>query len=226
MKKLLRVTAFIFIFLVAFYSPSQAFQDTSGQKPKGEVSLVIYTLERKLVVLDGGKPFKTFPVAVGTFETPTPIGLFRITEKSKWGEGFGSRWMRLSVPWGIYGIHGTNKPYSIGGFASHGCIRMHNRHVEEVYSWVKVGTKVYIVGGVDGPFTFGFRTLVQGSRGSDVVEVQKRLFNHGFYSGNFDGIYGSGTREAVKAFQKGRGLKATGIVDEATYRALGILRFE
>lgn len=226
MKKLLISAALIFVFFTAFYSQLNAFQDTSSPKPKGEVSLIIYALERKLVVLDDGKPFKTFPVAVGTFETPTPVGLFRITEKSKWGEGFGTRWMRLSVPWGIYGIHGTNKPHSIGGFASHGCIRMHNSHVEQLYEWVKVGTKVYIVGGVDGPFTFGFRTLVDGSRGSDVQEVQKRLYNLGYYGGRFDGIYGAGTREAVKAFQRENGLQATGIVDEATYRALGIYRFE
>jgi len=62
---------------------------------------------------------KSFPVAVGTFDTPTPIGLFTITEKSSWGEGFGARWMRLSVPWGIYGIHGTNKPVVYWGALNH-----------------------------------------------------------------------------------------------------------
>jgi peptidoglycan hydrolase-like protein with peptidoglycan-binding domain len=197
-----------------------------SENPAGEITLVVNALERKLTVLSDGKPFKTFPVAVGTFDTPTPIGLFTITQKDIWGEGFGSRWMRLSVPWGIYGIHGTNKPWSIGGFESHGCIRMHNRHVEQVYNWVKVGTKVYIVGGVDGPFTFGLRPLARGSKGSDVVEVQKRLAAHGFYNGNFDGIYGGGTREAVRAFQKANGLRPSGNVDAATYKALGIQLFE
>lgn len=197
-----------------------------SKKPDGEISIIIDTLERKLTVLSDGKPFKSFPVAVGTFDTPTPIGLFKITQKSSWGEGFGSRWMRLSVPWGTYGIHGTNKPWSIGGFESHGCIRMHNQHVIQLYDWVNVGTKVFIVGGIDGPFTFGLRTLVQGSKGSDVMEVQKRLSNHGYYSGNFDGIFGWETYEAVKAFQKANGLKITGQVDSNTYKALGIMLFE
>lgn len=75
------------------------------EKPQGEVIIVIYALDRELVVLDDGKPFKRFPVAVGKFRSPTPIGLFTITQKDAWGEGFGSRWMKLSVPWGVYGIH-------------------------------------------------------------------------------------------------------------------------
>jgi hypothetical protein len=196
------------------------------EKPQGEVSIVIYTLEREMVVMDDGKPFKRFPVAVGKFKTPTPIGLFTITQKDAWGEGFGSRWMRLSVPWGIYGIHGTNKPWSIGAFESGGCIRMHNTHVEQVYEWVQVGTKVFLIGGVDGPFTFGLNPLTQGSKGSDVMEVQKRLAGYGFYDGAYDGNYGQQTQQAVKAFQKAKGLNVTGNVDEATYEALGIQLFE
>lgn len=196
------------------------------KKPQGEVSIVIFTLERKLVVMSDGKPFKSYPVAVGTFDTPTPIGLFTITQKDSWGEGFGSRWMRLSVPWGIYGIHGTNKPWSIGGFESHGCIRMLNQHVEQVYEWVDTGTKVYIIGGVDGPFTFGLKPLTEGSKGSDVMEVQKRLTGYGYYNGKIDGIYGWDMKKAVRDFQKDMGLEPSGNVDEKTYRALGITLFE
>ena len=41
-------------------------------------------------------------------------------------------------------IHGTNDPDSIGQFASWGCIRMHNRHVLDLYDRVKEGTRVVI----------------------------------------------------------------------------------
>ena len=196
------------------------------KKPQGEISIGIYAIERQLVVFSDGEPYKSFPIAAGKFETPTPIGLFTIIQKDAWGEGFGSRWMRLSVPWGVYGIHGTNKPWSIGGFESAGCIRMHNNHVEQVYEWVDIGTKVFIIGGVDGPFTFGMNPLTQGSKGSDVVEVQKRLSGFGFYKGKFDGDYGLQTQEAVIAFQKAYGLDPSGNVDKATYEALGIVLFE
>lgn len=43
-----------------------------------------------------------------------------------------------------YAIHGTNRPESIGGFVSHGCIRMYNSDVRALYSMVKVGTPVIV----------------------------------------------------------------------------------
>lgn len=193
---------------------------------EGEISLAIDSLGRTLTVLIDGSPYKSFPVAVGKFSSPTPIGLFTVVHKDAWGEGFGSRWMQISVPWGTYGIHGTNKPWSIGAFESGGCIRMHNTHVEEVYDWVGIGTKVFIFGGVDGPFTFGLNPLTQGSKGSDVIEVQKRLEGLGFYSGEINGLYSYDVRAAVMAFQKEKGIDASGNVDGKTYEALGIILFQ
>jgi len=64
--------------------------------------------------------------------------------------------------------------------------------------------------------------LKWGSRGAEVKEVQTRLKNWGFYKGRVDGIYGWRTSVAVKAFQKKHGLKADGVVGNATAKALGI----
>ena len=64
--------------------------------------------------------------------------------------------------------------------------------------------------------------LRQGSRGSEVKEVQRRLKMWGYYSGAVDGIFGSGTKKAVIAFQKKNGLTADGVVGKATYQALGM----
>ena len=64
--------------------------------------------------------------------------------------------------------------------------------------------------------------LRQGARGGEVKEVQRRLKNWGYYSGEVDGIYGSGTVKAVKAFQKKNGLTMDGICGKATYAALGM----
>jgi len=41
-------------------------------------------------------------------------------------------------------IHGTNVPGSIGGFVSHGCIRMYNRDIMDLYNRVSVGTRVVV----------------------------------------------------------------------------------
>jgi lipoprotein-anchoring transpeptidase ErfK/SrfK len=46
---------------------------------------------------------------------------------------------------GNYAIHGTNDPSSIGGYVSHGCIRMHNEDVMDLYFRAPVGTPVVVL---------------------------------------------------------------------------------
>lgn len=61
-----------------------------------------------------------------------------------------------------------------------------------------------------------------GSRGEEVRKIQQRLSELGLYNGSVDGIYGSGTEKAVRAFQKQKGLTVDGIAGPATLKALGI----
>lgn len=51
----------------------------------------------------------------------------------------------LTLMGGDYAIHGTNRPDSIGSFASYGCIRMHNQDIVDLYERVSVGTPVVVV---------------------------------------------------------------------------------
>ena len=62
----------------------------------------------------------------------------------------------------------------------------------------------------------------QGSRGTEVKNIQKKLKELGFYSGNIDGIFGPQTKNAVINFQRQKGLKVDGIVGAKTLQALGI----
>ncbi len=64
--------------------------------------------------------------------------------------------------------------------------------------------------------------LYWGSRGDEVIEVQKRLKNWGYYDGVVDGIYGADTYRAVRKFQSRNGLRVDGIVGTETKKALGI----
>ena len=64
--------------------------------------------------------------------------------------------------------------------------------------------------------------LRQGSRGSEVKEMQRRLKQWGYYQGSVDGVFGVGTRSAVILFQKKNGLTADGVVGKETYKALGM----
>jgi lipoprotein-anchoring transpeptidase ErfK/SrfK len=128
-------------------------------------SIRIDLSERRLYLYGGdGQISKTYGVAVGMAQYPTPTGKFRIISKevnptwnppnSAWAKGMGpvppgpnnplgTRWMGLNSP-GI-GIHGTPAPSSIGTAASHGCIRMRIPEAEDLFSRVFVGTPVEIV---------------------------------------------------------------------------------
>lgn len=194
-------------------------------RPAGRVHVLVDLEWRELVLYRDYVPLRRYPVAIGKGETPTPVGDWYIKEKAKWGEGFGSRWMQISVPWGTYGIHGTNKPWTIGSAVSAGCIRMFNEDADEVYEWVKVGTPVKIIGSPLAPLEVR-ETLEPGYLSSRVLLVQRALHHAGYYEGPLDGIWGEGSRTATKAFQRAKGLPETGSFDPLTYDALGLIRFE
>lgn len=194
-------------------------------RPAGKVSLLVILDERTLYVLDDGKYFAKFPVAIGTPLTPTPMGHWTIVSKDSWGEGFGTRWMGLNVPYGRFGIHGTNKPWTISGMESHGCVRMLNQDIEVLYDWVKHGTKVDIVGG-QFPYNLPWRDLQDGDRGSDVWQLQCRLKELGYLSSAPDGVFGGYTKKALCKFQGDHQLEVTGYVNPATLHALGFDLFQ
>jgi len=99
-----------------------------------------------LSLFKDGRLFRTYPVAIGKMLTPTPKGTYRIINKAlNPGGPYGARWLGLSIPGGGYGIHGTNNPKSIGKNVSHGCIRMYNKDVMELFKYVTVGTPVRII---------------------------------------------------------------------------------
>ncbi len=64
--------------------------------------------------------------------------------------------------------------------------------------------------------------LQQGNSGNKVKLIQEKLKNWGYYDGEIDGIYGSGTTKAVRKFQKVNGLNVDGIVGDKTAQKMGI----
>ncbi|HWR07375.1 L,D-transpeptidase family protein [Sporomusa sp.] len=190
------------------YSISQ-----ESQAPMGELSIIIRIHDRVLELYDNGKLFKRYRIAVGKRATPTPIGEWNVVYKG-WSpeEIMGTRWMGLDIPWGSYGIHGTSAPWSIGSFASHGCIRMRNHDSEELYEWVPVGTPVNIV----GPKPKIDRVLRRGTVGPDVVRLQLRLVELGYHQERAKGTFGKDTEASLRAFQRDNRLPETGITDEKT----------
>ena len=129
-----------------------------AQENPGTRKIVVSLPDRKLAVVESGRVVKIFPTAVGATKTPSPTGTFqivqRVTDPTWYSKGkvvgpgkqnpVGTRWIGLSKKG--YGIHGTNNPASIGHNASHGCIRMRNRDVEELFAMVAVGDEVELHG--------------------------------------------------------------------------------
>lgn len=190
--------------------------------PTGDISIIVDTHKRKLTVYSDGEPYRQFQVAVGKYETPTPIGNFKVSRKAvDWGTGFGTRWIGLNVGWGIYGIHGTNKPNSIGDYSSHGCIRMHNRHVEELYPWIPTNAPVIVVGNPFGYLDPSYKILRRDDRGAVICEVQRALKQLG-YDIQVDGVWGWGMEEVVVKFRKDKGLSRDNCIDRSAYKALGL----
>ena len=189
---------------------------------KGNGDLIIVELNAsRLTFYQNGVKVKSYVIASGKPSTPSPVGEWHVIDKGvNWGSGFGARWMGLNVPWGRYGIHGTNNPRSIGSRASHGCIRMFNRDVCELYKMVEIGTPVHII----GYFTkLPLRKEYQRkSSGQDLQLVQLSLREHGFNPGDVDGRFGEGMEAAVKQLQDFYGLPIDGKVKLSEQYLLGL----
>ncbi len=124
--------------------------------------IIINKSSNTLYFINNGIIKKSYPVATGKTMKLTPNGKFKIVVKAKnpyWlGAGvsepikggdpanpLGTRWIGISYGGGnIYGVHGNSSPSSIGTYASLGCVRMFNYHVEELYERVKANTPIWI----------------------------------------------------------------------------------
>ena len=134
----------------------------------GTRRIVVSLPDRKIALFEDGRLVKVYPIAVGKHGTPSPNGSFHIVSrvvKPTWyqpgkvvpagpANPLGTRWMGLGYKG--YGIHGTNRPKSIGKAASHGCIRMRNQDVEDLFERVEVGDPVDLVTETDAELAKAF----------------------------------------------------------------------
>ena len=136
--------------------------DMIDSPPSAGKWLVINKSTRILTLYENDKILKKYPIAIGNPPSLTPNGKFTIVSKvvnPAWGGGgyarpvkggipanpLGYRWMGLSYKGGDdLGVHGNNSPYSIGKNISHGCIRMINSDVEELFETVPRSASVWI----------------------------------------------------------------------------------
>ena len=183
----------VFIVLFLSISPGYASRNPDLLSP----AIVINLPSRTLELYSGNVLVKTYPVAIGKFSTPTPLGAFSIFYKEvnpdwyppKGGpvvpsgpdNPLGYRWMEF-LP--LYGIHGTNAPWDIGKAVSNGCVRMQEADVEELFEIIPYGTPVTVtydrvkVQVDENQVSVGIYPDVYGQGGIPVEEVKQKLATH------------------------------------------------
>jgi lipoprotein-anchoring transpeptidase ErfK/SrfK len=160
--------AFAALALLTIFAPQAQARDTvrfNNGYPRG--SIVVVTHERQLYYVMGNGYAIRYPVGVGRagmawhgqayvakkLVRPSwgpPEDIWRAnpnlpavipggSPRNPMGEAV------LGLDRGNYAIHGTNNPASIGRYVSHGCIRMYNRDIVDLYGRVPVGTPVYVL---------------------------------------------------------------------------------
>jgi lipoprotein-anchoring transpeptidase ErfK/SrfK len=133
----------------------------STTAPAPDRQLIVDLSDRQVYVYQQQKVLVSYPIAIGKDGWETPQGTFQVEQKRtnpQWtnpinGETMsagpdnplGSRWIGFwSDATSEIGFHGTNQEELIGMAVSHGCLRMRNQDVEDLFEKVKVGTLVTI----------------------------------------------------------------------------------
>jgi lipoprotein-anchoring transpeptidase ErfK/SrfK len=107
---------------------------------------------------DRQRLLQTYPVGIGTRDTPTPGGLYYLIEllrppnpSGAYGpyayglSGFSDVIHHFNGGDGVIGLHGTNEPQKVGHDVSHGCIRMRNADITRLAHLLPLGTPIRIV---------------------------------------------------------------------------------
>lgn len=172
-----------------------------AQRPSDIASpnIVVNLPSRTLELYSGETFVKEYPIAIGKTSTPTPLGKFSIIDmeinpvwipprqgyivESGPDNPLGYRWMGF-LP--LYGIHGTNAPWSIGMAVSNGCIRMREEDAEELFEVITYGTPVRVIYDrvkvrVDsnGQATIGVYPDIYGYKQVTLSDVYNKLVEYG-----------------------------------------------
>jgi L,D-transpeptidase ErfK/SrfK len=137
-----------------FARPSLAAENAGAAVASVTRRVVVSIADRKLALIENDQIVRIYPVAVGAPASPSPVGTFsivnRVSNPTYYKTGkvvgpgsanpVGTRWIGISAKG--YGIHGTDAPASIGSAKSHGCIRLRNRDIEQLFERVRAGDVV------------------------------------------------------------------------------------
>lgn len=149
-------------FLLSFFLVFSMLQPPiiHAQKNVSNPLIIVNKANNKLAFVKDGKVEEIFQVATGKSNELTPEGRFKFVVKAKnpyyrkknipGGDPrnpLGSRWIGFDAngtDGRIFGVHGTNQPWSIGKYISNGCIRMKNSDVERLYEKIPLQSEIIV----------------------------------------------------------------------------------
>lgn len=146
----------------SLYFPSEYLVPSTSAEIVSDNQLLLDLSDRRVYVYKNGSPRVSYPVAVGKEGWETPTGVFSVRNMEyhpKWKHPWTGEVVPagednpLGVAWiGFWsdgknqiGFHGTPNPSVIGEAVSHGCVRMHNENILELYQTTEVGMTVQVV---------------------------------------------------------------------------------
>ncbi|MBE7382408.1 MAG: L,D-transpeptidase [Leptolyngbya sp. SIO1E4] len=126
-----------------------------------QTRIVIHLKSRQLELYEADELVKRYDIAVGQDDWETPVGHFAILDMRHdpvWqhpitGEAvesgpdnpLGSRWIGFAYDSGYHiGIHGTNQEELVGQAVSHGCVRMRDTEIQELFNQLAIGTPITV----------------------------------------------------------------------------------
>ena len=162
----LRIPAALAPYLDPGFHPNLRFEpDLSAPAADTQaLRLEIHLSRRQVVLYRGETPLKSYAIAVGRPGWETPTGKYEVKQMIKnptWvhplekgvvipggdpENPLGRYWIGFWTDGKNWiGFHGTPTPHSVGKAASHGCVRMYNKDVEELFKQVTLGTVVTVM---------------------------------------------------------------------------------
>jgi L,D-transpeptidase ErfK/SrfK len=140
----------------------QAEKFLPAQDAYAPLRLVLKLSERRVYIYEKEQIKTSFPVAIGRSGWETPTGKYTVIQMQHnpvWQHPFtgelvppgsdnplGARWIGFWTDGTNYiGFHGTPNEETVGQPASHGCVRMYNRDVIQLFEMVRIGTTVEVV---------------------------------------------------------------------------------
>ncbi|WP_414635130.1 L,D-transpeptidase [Bacillus sp. NTK071] len=137
-----------------------------GDQPQpGDPFIIVNKQSNELAFINEDEIKKVRTVATGRSMELTPEGTFMIIVKAEnpyyrkkniaggtKENPLGTRWIGFdakNTDGRIYGLHGTNRPDSIGQYTTAGCVRLQNNEIEDLFNEVPIGTRILITSSSD-----------------------------------------------------------------------------